>query len=96
MAVTPTEPPPEVPVIKHLDFSQYHPLGHTLWACQGWPGGRRRHLEYRWDFQWRDWLRGKTLCLLGKHAWVQWFRGRERNVYAGTTCKACGKKGARG
>jgi hypothetical protein len=79
------------PVIRSLDFSEFHPLDHSAWACRGYPGGRRRHLRYRWDFQWRDQFRGKTLCLIGRHRWVQWWRGQTGEPM-GTTCLGCGKE----
>jgi hypothetical protein len=79
------------PVVKHLDFSQFHPLDHSVWECRGYPGGRRRHLQYRWDFQWRDRLRGMTLCLIGKHAWVHWWRG-QTGESAGIVCRGCEKE----
>lgn len=70
-----------------LDFSEYHPLDHTLWTCRGYPGGRRRHLAYRWDFQWRDRARQYTWCLLGRHDHeVWWFRDGRAIV----VCPSCG------
>jgi hypothetical protein len=76
------------PVVRKLDFSQYHPLDHSVWECKGYPGGRRRHLAYRWDFQWRDRLRGQTLCRAGRHAPVQWW---SKGGKAGVTCRGCYK-----
>jgi hypothetical protein len=78
------------PNIKSLDFSQFHPLNHTVWACRDYPGGRRRHLTYRWDFQWRHRVRAWTLCRVGRHDWTQWYRGRDW-APAGVTCSACDK-----
>ena len=45
--------------------------------------------EFPWDFQWRDRVRKRTLCLAGRHHWVAWFRG---GVPVGTTCLACDKE----
>jgi hypothetical protein len=46
-----------------LDFSQYHPLDHSIRQCSGYPGGRRRHLSHRWQFQIRE-----RLTVAWKHA----------------------------
>lgn len=58
-----------------LDFSQFHPLDHSIWRCNGFPGGRRRHLKYRWEFQWETRVRAWLLCPFGKHDWVRWHPG---------------------
>jgi hypothetical protein len=83
--------PDKMPVIRSLDFSEYHPLDHSVWECRDYPGGRRRHLRYRWDFQGRDWVRSKTLCLIGKHHWVPWWRGHSGELI-GVTCSGCDKE----
>lgn len=57
-----------------LDFSEYHPLDHSLWRCEHYPGGHRRHLQYRWEFQWHSRIRRWTRCPLGLHRWVQAWR----------------------
>lgn len=75
------------PFIRKLDFSEFHPLDHSVWECRGYPGGRGRHLEYRWKFQWRDELHAKFLCPLGRHERVEWF-GRGKS---GFCCRACCK-----
>ncbi len=75
------------PKIKELDFTGFHPLDHTVWACRGYPGGRRTHLAYRWDFQWRDKLRKWFLCPVNRHIPVTWW-GQGRT---GISCQACGK-----
>jgi hypothetical protein len=75
------------PFIKKLDFSEFHPLDHSVWECRGYPGGRRVHLRYRWDFQWRDELHAKFLCPLGRHRRVEWFGRGE----SGFCCGACSK-----
>lgn len=83
--------PPEIPVIRTLDFSQFHPLDHYLLECRGYPGGWRRHLGHRWDFQWKDKLRGWTLCRSGRHKWVTWYRDGK---LLSTVCAGCGKEKA--
>lgn len=87
------------PEIKSLDFSEFHPLDHSVWRCTGFPGGRKRHLHYRWDFQWRDRLRSWTLCRLGRHRPVQWWGRTPAEADAGLpmtsrgwSCAACYKK----
>jgi hypothetical protein len=50
-----------------LDFSRFHPLDHTVWQCRGYPGGIRKHLDYRWSLQWYPGLRRRTLCRAGTH-----------------------------
>ncbi|HVT97836.1 MAG TPA: hypothetical protein VHE33_10030 [Acidobacteriaceae bacterium] len=78
------------PEIKSLDFSEFHPLDHSVWACDGFPGGRKRHLQYRWDFQWRDRLRSWTLCKIGRHRPVEsWGRSRE-DAEAGRPMRSLG------
>jgi hypothetical protein len=59
-----------------LNFDDFHPLDHTLATCTGYPGGRRRHLTYWWDFQARPRLHTATMCRLGLHKSAV-FRGRD-------------------
>ena len=78
----------EPPEIRKLDFSEFHPLDHTLLGCRGYPGGWRRHLEYRWDFTTGPALRERTLCRLGRHRATQWWsRGK-----TWTGCLDCDKQ----
>lgn len=79
----------KLPEIKSIDFSQFHPLDHTLRACKGYPGGRRVHLKYRWEFQWRDKLRSWTLCRTGRHNPAVWYSRDGEEI--GTTCSGCEK-----
>jgi len=79
-----------------LDFSEFHPLDHTLLECCGYPGGWRRHLEYRWDFQWRDRVRKHTSCRLGRHHDVVVRRCgpggiRELAEVVAVRCLSCGR-----
>jgi hypothetical protein len=60
----------------NLDFSQFHPLDHNVLECRGYPGGRRRHLQYRWDFFVRPWLRVHWLHATGRHDWIALGRPR--------------------
>lgn len=74
-----------------LNFDEFHPLDHGLIDCLGYPGGRRRHLEFRWQFQWRDWLYAKTMCRLGQHEIVRMWRrpagADEMQVFR--ACRTC-------
>lgn len=54
-----------------LDLSDFHPLDHTLGECRGYPGGWRRHLAYRWQYEQRLRLRAGTLCRFGLHRSVR-------------------------
>lgn len=60
--------------IRHIDFSEFHPLDHSLIKCRGYPGGRRRHLEFSWDFIWKDRVRGQTVCRVGFHDFQVWHK----------------------
>lgn len=51
----------------NLNVDDFHPLDHVLAECTGYPGGRRRHLTYQWEFQTRPRLHAATLCRLGFH-----------------------------
>jgi hypothetical protein len=78
----------EPPEIRKLDFSQFHPLDHTVWECTGYPGGRRRHLKFRWQFVWKDKLRAMTFCRVGRHSWAKWW---DRQGNTGLHCVSCFK-----
>ena len=66
-----------------LDFSQFHPLDHSLARCHGYPGGWRAHLRYRWEFQWREDLVTRWLHLTGRHHWIG-FASRTVTPWEGT------------
>lgn len=51
----------------NLDFSEFHPLDHNLWECRDYPGGWRRHLQYRWDYQWSEALSIRWRHMTGRH-----------------------------
>lgn len=70
--------PTDLPKRPRLDFSEFHPLDHSLLNCIGYPGGRKRHLRYRWDYQWQEKIESilyAPWCLLGHHRWWAWYRG---------------------
>jgi hypothetical protein len=54
----------------NIDFSQFHPLDHPLARCHGYPGGWRKHLQYRWEFQWREALVTTWMHMTGRHNWI--------------------------
>jgi hypothetical protein len=86
-----SEPPPDYTGM-NLDFSEFHPLDHSLWRCAGFPGGRRRHLSYRWQFQWGAEVRQRTLCVLRMHAWVRgWRRTDGEWTQLPAACLSCGR-----
>lgn len=65
------------PVIRALDFSEFHPLDHRLASgyCRSLPGGWRNHLDLAWDFRWKPQLAAATLCRLDHHRWLTgWHR----------------------
>lgn len=80
---------------EHLNVDDFHPLDHTLTECVGYPGGRRRHLAYWWDFQARPALRSHTLCRVGIHQ-PTLFKGRDSpdtdQWYAWDGCIHCHKR----
>ena len=73
-----------------LDFSQFHPLNHHVLACRDYPGGRKRHLSYRWEFRWRERVRRVLLCPLRRHEWIKWTRTNDQRVTV--RCRNCFRK----
>lgn len=84
------------PVIKKLDFSDFHPLDHNLLECRGYPGGRRLHIHYFWTFKHANWLRRNTLCRIGVHdEAMPWYRSQGRgnpSELSGYHCNSCWEK----
>lgn len=78
--------------IEEFDFSEFHPLDHAWWACVGYPGGLRRHLQL-----WHDYLApdpiGALMCLVGQHDWVEAWVWSDTNPdgRSTTTCRRCWK-----
>lgn len=62
----------EPPVIRELDFSEFHPLDHWPGTsdCRSLPGGARRHLALGWEYKWPSQAARATLCRVGWHKWV--------------------------
>lgn len=77
--------------IKKLDFSEFHPLDHSLLECRDYPGGRRRHLEYSWDFKWRGQVYARTVCRLGLHEWREWYDNSGSDEAVACRCYDCEK-----
>ena len=72
-----------------IDMSQFHPLDHSLAQCHGYPGGWRRHLAYRWQFQWKESLWVRTRHLTGRHTWFGMVRmGDDMPTYF-VRCRGC-------
>lgn len=89
-------PPPFKPPTRpeQLDFSEFHPLFHSLWRCRGYPGGRRRHLAYKWESQWSSHVRRFWRCtLLHRHDYQKWWRNDLHAgwILSGETCSDCYK-----
>jgi hypothetical protein len=72
-----------------IDFSQFHPLDHTLAECRNYPGGRRRHLRYRWAFQWREQLVIWFRHMLGTHTWFGLARLDDAEPVYFVRCRGC-------
>lgn len=80
--------PPNTEDMK-LDFSEFHPLDHPLWSCRGYPGGRKQHIKYKWEFMWRPRVRALTRCKVGLHSEVQCWAPRDKKTR--TVCADCSK-----
>lgn len=65
------------PMIRELDFSEFHPLDHWPGCgyCRSLPGGVRNHLALAWAYKWPDLLARRTRCRVGWHRWVRGWRG---------------------
>ena len=81
-------PPPE---IRRVDFSQFHPLDHRIWACRWYPGGRIRHLQYLWQFKWDGNVHRNVHCRLGHHRGGWAWRRSGPNAKAFYACADCWK-----
>jgi hypothetical protein len=70
-------------------MSQFHPLDHTLAQCHGYPGGWRRHLRYKWEFQWKERLGVQFRHATGHHTWFGMVRlgGAEPEYFV--RCRGC-------
>lgn len=53
-----------------LDFSYFHPLDHSIWECRDYPGGRRTHARYVWQFKWDIDPKGRVKHFFGYHKWL--------------------------
>jgi len=92
----PAEEPPEKLTEMTLDFTGSHFLDHTLRECRDQPGGRLRHLHYRWIYQWSHTLYRVTLCPLGIHATVTAWRDLQTEPTRFRLCVNCGRTGKSG
>lgn len=58
-----------------LDLSELHDLLHPIGSdeCRATPGGWRRHLEMKWDYEWLmpQALWNRPLHVLGRHVWTE-------------------------
>lgn len=70
----------------------HHPLDHTLAECQGHPGGRRRHVQNLWRYQWREQLMLLTLHVFGRHTWtcvVMLNQNADEGAHYIVRCRGC-------
>ena len=71
--------------IKHLDFSEFHPLDHWPWQRRCWSnklqggwetpfyGGPIHHVKLSWQFKWREQVLFRPLhVVFGKHHFQTW------------------------
>ena len=84
------EGPPRIDPDK-LDFSQFHPIDHYWFEprCKELYGKRRIHFKYAWEFIHLPRLKSWTLCKVGRHNYVQWWRHEQPLFEA---CSYCSKK----
>ena len=87
--------PPEKLTETTLDFTGSHFLDHTFWQCRNEPGGRLRHLHYRWKYQWCHSFYAATLCPLGLHGTVNAWRDLQTSPTRFLLCVNCGRAGER-
>lgn len=84
--MSPSEPPDFDKM--DLDFSDFHPLDHSVFACRDYPGGWQRHLRDQWVYRWHPAIRVRTLCVFGFHRWGQGWQRRGRD-YEWTRFEMC-------
>lgn len=67
------------PVIRKLDFSEFHDLMHYPFSLYCWrmPGGWARHVALWWEYKATPYIMAHTACRLGHHHWCESFRGDE-------------------
>lgn len=78
------------PGFTSIDFSEFHPLDHSLKNCIGYPGGRLRHLKYAWNYQWREEVYRRTLCRVGRHEDAWSYRAKPVSKIE-VRCHNCGR-----
>jgi hypothetical protein len=88
--------PGEEPIIKTVDFSQFHMLDHWPFTkrCRTFYGGGRRHLWMAWHFRRREQVLRPFwrvfMCLFGRHHEVLWQGTRaDGSTTASVGCLAC-------
>lgn len=74
-----------------LDFSEYHPLDHSLRRCRGYYGGRRTHLSYWWMYFGKSALRSRVHCRIKLHRTTLAFcrEGKGQQVSTKAFCIDC-------
>ncbi len=69
-----------------LDFSEFHPLDHSVFSCYGYPGGVERHLALMWKYQLKDAVGRNTLCRIGIHDYVDFFDSNDKTFVSCSRC----------
>lgn len=68
------------------------PVKHPPWKPCPFPGGRKEHASFQWEFQWKLDLAKRTLCRIDKHRPFKTFRNRKGEIRIGFTCAYCWKE----
>lgn len=85
----------ELPEMKKLDFSEFHPLDHWPFRrrCRAYyPRGLKsglHHMGLAWEYKWSESIREHTLCRLGKHRWVEEVTYVDGFPKPSTICRDC-------
>lgn len=76
-----------------LDFSQFHPLDHWPWQCDGLYGGWRHHLSIAWELRRKEqvlWPWYRMLCLFDWHRFMVGSQQDEHGeVWVHAECRQC-------
>lgn len=80
--------PPQIDPEK-LDFSEFHPLDHSLFQCDD----KKKHWKLVWEFKWSGEIKRWTLCKIGIHNVGTVFKFKDGKPYkVWRSCIHCGKR----
>ena len=71
----------ETPEIIEFDFSEFHPLDHSVWLCVGYYGGVRKHIELAWAYIWSPSVGRALWCSWERHSWAEGQRRTKEETY---------------